>query len=492
MKNCSKKTIFEDINFKKITMKQFYFLLFTFFALNLSFGQVINEVDTDTPGSDTAEFIEIKHTPNTSLDGLVVVLFNGSDDKSYNNAIDLDGYSTDANGFFVIGSTGMDTPIELSPGGSGWMQNGADCVALYQGDAADFPNDTVPTQTNLIDAMCYDTNDGDDTALMTALGVTVQYNEDANGSKDTESNQRQADGSFAALVTTMNAENGDASSITYTSVNDIASLRAGNQGDYYELTGEAIVSYARSTRNQKYIQDISGGILIDDNPGTITSTYIIGDGMTGLKGKLNSYNGVMQFIPQEDPGLPTSTSNPVTATTVTITDLNTDHEPYESEVITLENVSISEGDGSAVYASNTNYTVSDGTNSVALRTSFWEADYIGEVIPSGVITFNAIVAEFGGTAQIIPLPNQSQLLSTNEISFNNFSIFPNPTASGFVTIKSNQMGAVQAQVFDLLGKEVINTTVNNERMDVSNLNAGVYVVKLTQNKNTTTKKLIVQ
>ncbi len=61
-------------------------------------------------------------------------------------------------------------------------------------------------------------------------------------------------------------------------------------------------------------------------------------------------------------------------------------------------------------------------------------------------------------------------------------LHPNPTNSGFVTIKSNQMGAVQAQVFDLLGKEVINTTVNNERMDVSNLNAGVYVVKLTQNK----------
>ena len=54
------------------------------------------------------------------------------------------------------------------------------------------------------------------------------------------------------------------------------------------------------------------------------------------------------------------------------------------------------------------------------------------------------------------------------------------------------MGTVQAQVFDLLGKEVINTVVNNERMDVSNLNTGVYVVKLTQNKNTTTKKLIIQ
>lgn len=81
---------------------------------------------------------------------------------------------------------------------------------------------------------------------------------------------------------------------------------------------------------------------------------------------------------------------------------------------------------------------------------------------------------------------------SNDRNQNVFILFPNPTNTGFVTIKSNQMGAVQAQVFDLLGKEVVNTVVNNERLDVSNLNAGVYVVKLTQNKNTTTKKLIIQ
>ena len=473
-------------------MKKIYILLLTLTISSLSFGQVINEVDADTPGTDAAEFIEIKHTPNTPLDGLVVVLFNGSDDKSYNDAIDLDGYSTDANGFFVIGSTDMGTPIEISPGSGGWLQNGADCVALYQGDATDFPNDTDATQTNLIDAMCYDTNDGDDAALMTALGVTVQYNEDANGSKDTESNQMQVDGSFAALVTTINAENGEVSAITYTSVSDIATLRAGTAGSYYELTGEAIVSYVRSTRSQKYIQDASGGILIDDSPGSITSTYTIGDGMTGLKGKLNSYNGVKQFIPQEDPGSPTSTSNSITTTTTSIADLNTDHEPYESEVITLENVSISESDGSAVYASNNDYTVSDGTNSLILRTSFWEADYIGEVIPGGVITFNAIVSEFNGTAQIIPLPNQSQLLSTNEIFFNTFSIYPNPAKSGFVNITSTGSETLQATVFDILGKQVINATVSNERLDVSTLNTGVYIVKLTQGAATTTKKLIIQ
>jgi hypothetical protein len=83
-------------------------------------------------------------------------------------------------------------------------------------------------------------------------------------------------------------------------------------------------------------------------------------------------------------------------------------------------------------------------------------------------------------------------LSLSDSILLEMTLHPNPTNTGFVTIKSNQMGAVQAQVFDLLGKEVINAAVNNDRMDVSNLNAGVYVVKLTQNKNTTTKKLIIQ
>ena len=45
------------------------------------FGQVkINEVDSDTPGTDALEFIELTDggIGNTPLDGLVVVLYNGS------------------------------------------------------------------------------------------------------------------------------------------------------------------------------------------------------------------------------------------------------------------------------------------------------------------------------------------------------------------------------------------------------------------------------
>ncbi|MAH20234.1 MAG: hypothetical protein CMB96_02115 [Flavobacteriaceae bacterium] len=83
-------------------------------------------------------------------------------------------------------------------------------------------------------------------------------------------------------------------------------------------------------------------------------------------------------------------------------------------------------------------------------------------------------------------------LSINNYENNLFVMYPNPSNTGFVNIKSNQIGAVQAQVFDMLGKQMIDTTVVNERIEVSSLNAGIYIVKLTQNDRTTTKKLILQ
>jgi hypothetical protein len=67
-------------------------------------GVLINEVDADNPGTDTLEFVELYDggVGSTPLDGLVVVLYNGNGDTSY-AAFDLDGFSTDANGFFALG-----------------------------------------------------------------------------------------------------------------------------------------------------------------------------------------------------------------------------------------------------------------------------------------------------------------------------------------------------------------------------------------------------
>ena len=89
-------------------------------------------------------------------------------------------------------------------------------------------------------------------------------------------------------------------------------------------------------------------------------------------------------------------------------------------------------------------------------------------------------------------PGAQNSLSVPSLTNTYFEMFPNPSNTGYVNIKSNQMGAVKAQVFDMLGKQMIDTTVVNERLEVSGLNAGIYIVKLTQNDRTTTKKLILQ
>jgi len=163
---------------------------------------LINEVDSDTPSYDALEFIELYDggVGNTDLTGLVLVLFNGSTDASY-LSFDLDGLSTDINGYFVIGTVdGAD--IYIAPGTYGWLQNGADAVALYVGDAADFPNDAPVTTDGLLDAIVYDTNDDDDADLLVLLNAgQPQVNEDGAGDKDNHSNQRCPNGSGGALNT---------------------------------------------------------------------------------------------------------------------------------------------------------------------------------------------------------------------------------------------------------------------------------------------------
>ena len=155
---------------------------------------VINEADADTSGTDTLEFVELYDggVGNIALDGRVVVFYNGNGDVSY-NAFDLDSYSTDTNGYFVLGNTAV-SGVDLVFSSNG-LQNGADAIALYEGDATDFPNGTAVTTANLIDAIVYDTDDDDDAGLLVLLNAgQPQVNEGGKGNTEGHSNQRCPNG----------------------------------------------------------------------------------------------------------------------------------------------------------------------------------------------------------------------------------------------------------------------------------------------------------
>ena len=160
----------------------------------------INEIDADQSGTDAAEFIELYDggLGNSSLDGLSVVLFNGNGDAEY-DTISLDGFTTDANGFFVIGSANVPN-VDLTAFTTNGLQNGADAVALYSGTPP-----TAATTTNLIDAIVYGTNDADDVGLLAALGQSVQYNEGNNA--DALARDPDGTGTFVAQAPTPGATN---------------------------------------------------------------------------------------------------------------------------------------------------------------------------------------------------------------------------------------------------------------------------------------------
>ena len=191
-------------------------LLFTF---NCFSQVVINEIDADTPSSDILEFVELKSsTPNFSLNGYVLVFFNGGNTSPYSGtssyfAFDLDGFSTDINGIIHFGNTGV-SPSPMATFLQSTIQNGPDAVALYIGNATDFPLNTAAFTTNLIDALAYsNSNTNQPSSLMTIFGITICTNENQTLASSTKSIQRKVDGTYEVKTPTPGANNDGSGSV---------------------------------------------------------------------------------------------------------------------------------------------------------------------------------------------------------------------------------------------------------------------------------------
>ena len=214
-------------------------IILLFLASNVIFSQVvINELDSDTPSTDDKEFIELKSTvPNFSLNGYVLVLFNGGSTGTSNlsyYAIDLDGLTTDANGIIVLGNT-LVSPVPTYIFSNNVVQNGPDAVAIYQANGSDFPMNTPASTTNLIDALVYGNNNTQATALLSALGVSTQINENMNSLGTVQSIQRKADGTYEVKAPTPGANN-DGSGIVFNGITITAPTTHLNEGDSFVIT----------------------------------------------------------------------------------------------------------------------------------------------------------------------------------------------------------------------------------------------------------------
>lgn len=85
-----------------------------------------------------------------------------------------------------------------------------------------------------------------------------------------------------------------------------------------------------------------------------------------------------------------------------------------------------------------------------------------------------------------------QLVGFDDLIMDQFAMHPNPATNGHVNIVSSTTGIKEVAVYDILRKQVISTTMATDRLDISNLNTGIYIVKIVQGIASTTKKLVVK
>jgi hypothetical protein len=283
---------------------------------------------------------------------------------------------------------------------------------------------------------------------------------------------------------------------SYTVVADLAALRAdviaNGAGKYYQVSSNPVITYARSStyRNQKYVQDSSAGILIDDVPGTISTTMVSGDAISGLRGQTSLFSGVLQLLPIENATVATS-GNTVTPQVVTIANITGNIEAYESELVQINTVSFVEAGGN--FAAASNYTLDDTANTLAFRTNFAEANYIGSLIPAGTQNVVVLVGEFNGTAQVTARNVTDMPLGTNSFNaIDGLRMYPNPLSGNVLNFNTTANAELDIQIFDILGKQVLTSKVLNNSLNVNGLNAGIYIVKITEEGKTATRKLVVK
>jgi len=83
-------------------------------------------------------------------------------------------------------------------------------------------------------------------------------------------------------------------------------------------------------------------------------------------------------------------------------------------------------------------------------------------------------------------------LSVKQNSISDLKMYPNPVSNGTLYITSNSSNAKTVAVYDILGKQVLNTKTSNNAVNVANLKSGAYIVKITEDGNTDTRKLIIE
>jgi len=88
--------------------------------------------------------------------------------------------------------------------------------------------------------------------------------------------------------------------------------------------------------------------------------------------------------------------------------------------------------------------------------------------------------------------DNKQPKTQEDTSIEGLNLYPNPVTSGKIYISSKKDLEKEIIIFDVLGKKVLQTVISGKELNLSNLSPGVYIIKITEEESTSSRKLLVQ
>ncbi len=85
-----------------------------------------------------------------------------------------------------------------------------------------------------------------------------------------------------------------------------------------------------------------------------------------------------------------------------------------------------------------------------------------------------------------------EISTQNSDEIRGFKMYPNPVVNGKLFIISFNKATKRILIYNILGKQIVATTIRGAELNVSRLDAGIYILKVFENGKTATRKLVIK
>lgn len=174
----------------------------------------------------------------------------------------------------------------------------------------------------------------------------------------------------------------------------------------FKLTGEVVVShvYMNGEAQQLYIQDETGGVWVNDNLGSLITSYQAGDKLSNFLFTAESSFGSMYLVPTKDFGTPVSQNNAIEPVVLTLAELATNADRYYGCLVKVETVDFEMTlDGTGIVTEGAfgdeglTVRIKQGDNSATIN-DLPGADFVGKDVPASARSITGISTSATGNA----------------------------------------------------------------------------------------------